>query len=487
LAEIRFTDTTVRDGPQSLWAHNLRTSMLLAVAPLLDQAGFEAIETIYVPPSKSIRELRDDPWERIGLLRKHAPNTPVRSINSRFPMLGFAPPALWELQMQCLARAGVDQARISDDWNQPEVWEYRANVARSVGITPLINLIYSYSPKHTDAYYAERARRASQLDVWRLVLKDPGGLLTPDRMRTLVPAVMAEARDKEFELHGHCTTGLGPLNALEAASLGFRNINTGVPPLANGNALPSIFNVAANLRSLGFTPVIDEQPLREVERRLAYIARRERFPLGRPVEPDVSQYDHQIPGGMLSNLRHQLTLVGLEHRYQEALEECARVREEFGYPIMVTPLSQFVGSQAVINVIVGERYKQVTDQTILYALGRWGGQECIQAMDLDVRDRILSSPRARELAGWEPPNLTLEEVRQQYGAPGMSDEDLLLRYEIAESEIARVRASGTPQVYPIADHPLMDLLTELSHRTDRGFIAVQKGEVRLTLQKQVAM
>src|SRR5262249_21931827 len=171
------------------------------------------------------------------------------------------------------------------------------------------------------------------------------------------------------------------------------------------------FSIASNVRAMGHQPVIDEATLRTVAERLTATARRDGFRLGAPVEYDASQYAHQVPGGMLTNLRHQLKLVGIEDRYAQTLEERARVGAEWGYPIMVTPLSQFVGTQAAVNVIAGERYRQVTDQTIHYALGRWGGQEAIDAMDPDVRDKILNRARGRELAAWGPPRPTLVALR----------------------------------------------------------------------------
>lgn len=481
MTEVRFADTTIRDGPLSLWANNMRTGMILAVARDLDRAGFESIETQYAHPKKVVRELKEDPWERLRLLRERVTETPLRAIAGRFRQFEISARALFEILLECLARNGIRQARISDEWNQYPMWEWKVKAARRVGIDPVVNIIFSVSPRHTDEYYAERARQAATLDVYRLCLKDPGGLLTPERMRTLVPAILSNVGGKYVELHSHCTTGLGPLNALEAVKLGIKTINVGVPPLANGNALPSVFNVAANLRAMGYRPMFDEQACRRVEEKLTYIAKREGLPLGRPVEYDVSQYAHQIPGGMLSNLRHQLRLVGLEHKYEESLVECARVREEFGYPIMVTPLSQFVGSQAAINVIVGERYKEVTDQSIHYALGRWGGEEAIKAMDPNVRDKILDRPRARELARWEPPDLSVREIRERFGAPGVSDEEMLLRMEVLDEEIAAMRAAGPPREYLDAEQPLVTLVRELARRTDRNFIQVQKNGVTITL------
>ena len=163
------------------------------------------------------------------------------------------------------------------------------------------------------------------------------------------------------------------------------------------------------------------------------MAKRDGLPIGKPMEYDEGMYQHQVPGGMISNMRHQLKIVGKEHLMEAALVEAGQVRKDFGYPIMVTPLSQFVGTQAAINVIVGERYKEVPDQNIQYALGIWG-KEAIEVMDPNVRDKILSRPRAKEWTHWEQVEPTLHEVRQKYGV-NLSDEDLILHYFAGEDYV----------------------------------------------------
>src|SRR5262249_15213268 len=160
--------------------------------------------------------------------------------------------------------AGVRQARLSNDWNQVADWARKVRLIRLVGMDPVVNLIYADSPRHTDAYYAERALQAATLDVYRICLKDPGGLLTPERVRTLVPHVLANPNGTHVERHATGTPGLGPQTPVEAAKLGIRTVNPGIPPLANGSALPSVFNVAQNLRALGFAPTFDEAAARAV-------------------------------------------------------------------------------------------------------------------------------------------------------------------------------------------------------------------------------
>ncbi len=483
MSEIRFVDTTIRDGHQSLWAESMTTGMMLSVADRLDAAGFDAIELLSGSHvKKAVRELKEDPWERIRLVAGRVTRTPLRVIVGRVKTFEFNPRCMQYLFVKCMADAGIRQARISDEWNNLEGWKLKVGLCREVGLEPVLNLIYSVSPKHTPEYYAERTRQAASLGVPRLCLKDPGGLLTPDTTRALVPVILANANGIPVEIHSHCTTGLGPLNCLEAMELGITIVNTALPPLADGSSLPSLFNVAENARALGHEPMIDLESLRPVSEHLTRIAEREGFPIGRPAEYRYAQYLHQIPGGMISNLGHQLQVVGLGDRLAEALTETTRVRRDLGYPIMVTPLSQFVGSQAAINVIAGEPYKEVTDQVIKYALGQFG-REAAEAMDPDVRDKVLDRPRARELAAWEPEELSLEEMRARFGGPGTSDEELMLRWLLTEEEIAAMRAAPPPSEYRLARHPLVTLVAELAKRKDIAHIAVAKPGVSVTLDR----
>jgi oxaloacetate decarboxylase alpha subunit len=480
---IKFVDTTIRDGHQSLWAENMTTGMMLPVAETLDRAGFDAIELISSSHlKKCVRELKEDPWARVRLMRERMPRTPLRLNAGRFSAFDITPRSMYRLFMERMAANGIREARISEEWNELEGWEWKTKVSRDVGINPVLNIIYSVSPKHTDEYFAERTRQAASLKVNRLCLKDPGGLLTPERLQTLVPIMFANADGIPIELHTHCTTGLGPLCCLEAVKLGIKIVNTALPPLADGSSNPSLFNVAKNLRALGYKPLIDEEILKPVSDHFTYIAKREGFPIGEPVEYDYSQYQHQVPGGMISNLRFQLRKVGMEKKIDQALEETMCVRAELGYPIMVTPLSQFVGSQAAINVIVGERYKEVTDQIIQYALGYWG-KEGAELMDPAVKAKIMDRPRAKEWAAWQPPEPSIAELRKKMNAENVSDEEFLLRWNLNVQEIDAMRAAGAPKEYLTARQPLVNLIDALSKRKDYRQIVIQKGEMVVSLNR----
>ena len=480
---IRFVDTTIRDGHQSLWAENMTTGMMLPVAEAMDRAGFDAIELISSSHlKKCVRELKEDPWARVKLVSQRIRNTPLRLNAGRFSAFDITPRSMYRLFMERMAANGIREARISEEWNELEGWTWKVAVARDVGINPVPNIIYSVSPKHTDEYFAERTRQAASLNVNRLCLKDPGGLLTPERVQTLVPIMFANANGIPVELHTHCTTGLGPLCCLEAVKLGIKIVNTALPPLADGSSNPSLFNVAKNLRALGYKTLIDEELLKPVSEHFTHIAKREGFPIGTPVEYDYSQYQHQVPGGMISNLRFQLRKVGMEHKIDEALAETQQVRAELGYPIMVTPLSQFVGSQAAINVIVGERYKEVTDQIIQYALGYWG-KEGADLMVPEVKAKILDRPRAKEWAERPPPEPSVAELRKKMNAENISDEEFLLRWNLDAKEIEEMKASGAPKEYITSHPPLVQLIDALSKRKDYRQIVIQKGEMVVSLNR----
>jgi oxaloacetate decarboxylase alpha subunit len=264
------------------------------------------------------------------------------------------------------------------------------------------------------------------------------------------------------------------------------NINTAIPPLADGSSNPSLFNVAMNARSLGFRTMINETPLRAVTAHFTACAKQDNLPIGKTPEYDYAQYVHQIPGGMISNLRHQLRLVGMENKLDQTLEEAAQVRAEFGYPIMVTPLSQFVGSQAAINVIVGERYKQVSDQTIEYAMGIWG-KEGAEFMDPTVKEKILNRPRAKEIAARPPPTDSLEELRRKHGGAGVSDEEVLLRFFSSKEDVERMRAAGPPRAYTNLRNPILNLVENLSKTSDghRVFIKSQNLSLRMERRREV--
>ena len=486
MEEIQFVDTTFRDAHASLWAEGMRTGMMLPVASQMDRIGFKSMELMGTSHFlKCIRELREDPWERIRLISKETPHTPLTlMMQHSIRTFDFTPFSVMKLWMERVAANGIKRVQVMNASNNmsfkvPEI----ARFAKEVGLEVIIALTYSYSPRHTDEHYAKTTRDAAKLNVDGLYLKDPGGLLTPERVPTLIPTILENSNGLPVELHSHCTTGLAPLCYLEAIRHGIRTVHTAIPPLANGSSQPSVLNVSRNIRHLGFTPAIDEGPISPISNHFRYLGKRTGLSLGSPLEYDLYQYIHQVPGGVISNLRHQLSLIRMGQRLDDVLEETVRVRKDLGYPIMVTPFSQLVVSQATLNVIAGERYKQISDEVIKYALGFWGQEDSL-AIDPNIRDRILSNPRTKELAGSEPPQPSIEEVRREIGGPSVSDDELLLRYIVREEkEIRALREAGPMKIYPFIKNPLTALIYELINIKESNAISIRKGDLSITLQK----
>jgi oxaloacetate decarboxylase alpha subunit len=481
---IHFVDTTLRDGQLSLWASAMKTGMMLPVAGRFDRAGFEAIEVMSSAfYKKCVRDLKDDPWERVRLLSRRIKKTPLRSIRSR-SMLAFqiSPAAVTDLWLERLAANGIAEVRTSDPSNTPKYWKDAVESANKAGLKTIVNIIYSVSPKHTDEYFAERAREAAKLDVYRICFKDPGGLLTPEATRRLVPRILREAKNKPVEFHTHCNTGLGALCCLEAIKLGITSLNAAIPPLADASSNPSLFNLAMNVRALGYQTAVDENVMKPVCDHFTAIAKRENLPVGRPLEYDAFHPLHQVPGGMISNFRFQLSNLGKLDKLHAVLEEVAQVRAEFGYPIMVTPYSQFFGVQAAINVIVGERYKEIADEVILYALGSWGAEES-ESIDANLKDRILSRPRAKELSRMKPPDMSLKEFREKFAGAGVSDDDALLNYFAGAEYVAAMKAAGPVRDYVSATVPLLRLIEQLAAGNERRFVDIQRPGLKLRLRQ----
>jgi oxaloacetate decarboxylase alpha subunit len=341
-------------------------------------------------------------------------------------------------------------------------------------------IVYTVSPVHDDAHFASVARDLAAVPaITRVYLKDPGGLLTPERARTLLPALQVALGGKSLELHSHCTIGLAPFTYAEAPELGVGTLHTAARPLGNGSSQPAIENVVANLKSRGVAVDLDMEAVARVSDYFAKLAAAEGLAPGVPQEYDMRYFQHQLPGGMIGTMRRQLREMRQEHRLPEVYEEVERVRRELGYPIMVTPFSQVVGTQAVMNVLAPERYANVPDEVIRYVIGRFGTPPA--PMDPNVRDRIEQMPRARELAA-QSAMPELVELRRRFDAR-LSDEEFLLRATMpAEQVDAMVAAGPARQNYSAVASPVERLLGELSKRPDVTHARIEREGFLLDLR-----
>jgi oxaloacetate decarboxylase alpha subunit len=477
---IDIVDTTTRDGNQSLWsATGLTTPDVLAIAPTMDRVGYHALDfTSSTHMAVSVRFHREDPWERIRLVSAAMPNTPLSIITTGMRFISWVPADqdVIALAFRLVARNGLRRMQIADPSNDPDRLKRLATMARKEGIEEVVvGLTYSISPVHTHDYYAERAVvLADCADMDRLYLKDPGGLLTPDAVHELAPHFADAARDRVVELHSHCTIGLAPLVYVEGVQAGFQVVHTASGPLSRGTSQPEVMSTVRNLEAIGYTHRLDLEAQAEVSEHFAAVARDKGLPPGAPREFDAVYYSHQLPGGMVTTTRRMLEEVRRPELFDAVLEEVTRVRAEMGYPILVTPVSQFVASQAARNVIDGKRWENVSDETIRYFLGHYG--EPAAPVDPGIADRVLERPQTAKLRDVTP--ITLDGARERFGRR-ISEEELLLRLTMPQEQVdamtasyrpvARSRAAARGQAPRAsaarpARSPLVTLLHELARR-----------------------
>jgi oxaloacetate decarboxylase (Na+ extruding) subunit alpha len=461
VSHVEIIDQTLRDGVQSLWGMRIRAGMVTEPGRHLDRAGYHTVEL----PSGSffsvlLRYLHEDPIEAYKHMRGCLPTTRVRggtrpSSTGRY---GISPYSILDfISRYTIQKLGIDSYWIYDClFNMPEM-EHRARVVHDAGGLPFPAVMYGLSPVHTDEWFAERVREMVSWGVAAgIYVEDAAGILTPERARTLLPALVEAAGHLPVELHCHNTTGLAPVNYLIGVESGVKVLHTCSRPVANGPSLPSTEMTLVNLEAAGHTHSIDTATLEPVARQMERVARQEGHPIGVPEEYDARIYEHQLPGGMTGTFKAQLAQHGMEDRLRAVLDETPRVREELGYPVSATPFSQLVGTQAVLNIIAGERYAQTTDEVVLYVMGAYG--EPPAPVDPDVKDRVLSSSRAKALAGWERPDKTLDEVREEYGGRHLSDEELFRRHFAPVEDIEVARAAGpVRRNYPLGES-LADLI-----------------------------
>jgi oxaloacetate decarboxylase alpha subunit len=492
---VRFVDTTFRDGSQSLWAMNMRGGMMEAVAADLDRTGLDVIE---IPGNsinfkKLIRDLKENPWDLMRRLAQKMPNTPKSCMGGGFnlnPLGTPTPPKLgklfWTLQAEIGALNRIQLTSNTSDQIErmfPTILPF----LQGIGMKVACALSFSISPRHTDEHYAQKTRALFPLKPDVIYLKDQGGLLTIDRLRTIIPVIQQNAGGIPLELHSHCTTGLAPSVYMEALKLGVMTLHTGVPPLADGSAQPSVLSTLKNARLLGYSSSLDDKLLTSIADRLRAFAIQDNMPIGQPLPFDCFQYVHQIPGGVISNLRFQLGELRLDHRLEEVINECVTIHRELGYPIMITPFSQYVATQAMMNVVTGERYKVVIDELIRLARGFYGEDSGFRSMDENLKDRLLNSSRAKQLAeidvrAQQP--VSLKELRESLAGPGVSDEELLMRVIMqGTSEIDAMRASGAPRRYD-STMPLVTLLEELTKHSGVRSVHIRRGRDSITLQNR---
>ena len=461
---FEFVDVTLRDAHQCLWGTRMTTEMMTPILGEIDRAGYSVINILGGAVfDVCVRYLHENPWDRVRLLCERL-STPCDALTRGQSLYTFElfPDDVVELNAQLLARLGVKVFTVYDALNDNRNLESSIRAGRAAGMRINGWMTYTLSPVHTDAYYIARTKELLAQGVDYLCIKDPTGLLTPERGATLFPAVVKAAKKVPVQLHSHCQSALAPRVYETAIRSGFQAGYTASEPLANGASLPATEEINAIARKLGFKTSLDEKALKEIAGYFRWLCIREGKPCGEVAQYDPALYEHQIPGGMISNLRYQLETMRLAHRLPEILEEIARVRKDLGYPIVVSPFAQYMVTQATINVVQGERYKTIPDEIRKYARGYYGrvaapmNEEFLNRLNLKSNELVKERP-GDHIEPWLP------RLRKDLG-PGASDGDLLLA---AFYDKALLEPLKRPKPdYRFQTSPLHELVAWLGERRD---------------------
>lgn len=457
-------DVTLRDAHQCLWSTRMTTPMMTPILSRIDDVGYAFINILGGAVfDVQVRYLQENPWERVELLCKHL-RTPCDGLTrgqSLYTFELFADDVI-ALNSKVLAKRGLKVLTVYDALNDMRNIESSIRSAHAEGMQVNAMIVYALSPVHDDAYFVARAKELVALEADFIAIKDPTGLLTPERADTLFPAIAAAVGSIPLQLHTHCQSGLGPAIHEVAMRSGFRYGHTAVEPLANGASLPAAEEIDDRARTLGFSTGVDRAALADVNGYFGALAEREDKPRGRVATYDPALYEHQVPGGMISNLRSQLAAMQIEHRMPEILEEAAQVRKDLGYPILVSPFAQYIITQSVLNVVQGERYKTIPDEVRKYASGDYGRLAAAPSDEFLERANI----RAADIATTRPGDMiepALPALRERLGA-GASDEDLLLAAFYEPALLAPLRP--TLQDCRFTTTPLLELMRFIESRSD---------------------
>ncbi len=427
MKKIQLTETVLRDAQQSLIATRLPYEKFEEILPVLDQCGYYSAECWGGATFDScLRFLNEDPWERLRNIKALMPNTKLQMLLRGQNILGYKhyPDDVVRKFVEYAVKNGIDVIRIFDALNDVRNLEVAIDETVKQGAIASGAISYTTSPVHTLDKYVELAKNLKSMGASTICIKDMAGIMGPKEAYDLVSAIK-DAEDIPVILHTHCTTGLAFMTALKAAEAGVDIIDTSVSCLSGGTSQPATETLAYALRQLGYDVDLNTDKVREVNEYFKPI-KQEYVDSGlldpKVMGTDTDALNYQVPGGMLSNLISQLKMQNSMDKFEEVLLEVPRVREDLGYPPLVTPTSQIVGVQATNNVLAGERYKNVTKEVKAYLRGEYGqapGEINKQLQKDVVGDDVIEGRFADTL---EP---AFDKTKAELGDVARSDEDVL--------------------------------------------------------------
>jgi len=453
--KIHITDVILRDAHQSLIATRMRTEDMLPACEWLDQAGYWSLECWGGATFDAcVRFLKEDPWERLRTLRKALPNTRLQMLLRGQNLLGYRHYGddVVEAFVAKAAENGMDVFRIFDALNDVRNLETSIKAVKKAGKHAQGTICYTVSPVHGTDAYLEQARAMADMGADSIAIKDMAGLLTPAVTAELVGKLKQTLNLPVF-LHSHATSGMAPMCQWAAMEAGVDHIDTALSAFAGGTSHPPTESLVAALHDAGLETGLNLELLDKATRHFREVRKKYHQFESAYNGVDTSVLLSQVPGGMMSNLANQLKEQGALDRIQDVFEEIPRVRKDLGYPPLVTPTSQIVGTQAVINVLAGKRYESITNEVKKYLQGWYG--KAPAAVDKSLQQRAVGK---EDLIEERPANLIpreLDELRKQVGELATSEEDVLTYAMFPDQAKAYLeqRRDGTLQPEPLEPIP----------------------------------
>ncbi len=495
---VLITDTTLRDGHQSLWATRMRTSEMLPILGQMDEIGFYSLEVWGGATFDScLRFLNENPWERLRTIKQHCPKTPLQMLLRGQNLVGYRHYSDEVVRKFVLRAAdnGIDIFRIFDALNDPRNIEVAAEAVREAGKHFQGAVSYTISPVHTLDHYLEVAHKFVEMGADSICIKDMAALLSPFHCQQLVNRLKAEI-DLPLEVHCHYIGGLAPMTYLKAIEAGADIIDTATVPLAFGSSNPATEMVVTALAGTPYDTELDLDSLFEIAKYFEGVRQRGGYSRGVTSITHMQVYSHQVPGGMISNLESQLAEQNASDRLPEVLKEIPVVRAEVGFPPLVTPMSQIVGTQAVLNVLSGKRWQVVPDEMKSYLRGKYG--HAPGPINAEVMAKVLGDekPITRR-----PAELIEESLSQLAGEIGelARDEEDVITYALfpatARKFLEQRRHGVEDDVFLTEEQDgeegnkdAMDLsqIKEIIAAVEQSSIAevtIEEGDTRITIRK----
>lgn len=455
MSQVHITDTVLRDAHQSLLATRMRTADMLPICSELDNIGFWSLEVWGGATFDAcVRFLKEDPWERLRELRKALPNTRLQMLLRGQNLLGYRHYSddVTEAFVKLSAKNGVDVFRVFDALNDIRNLRVSIEAIKKAGKHAQGAISYTTSPVHSIEQFVVMAKELREMGCDSIAIKDMAGLLTPSASADLTKALV-DALDVPVHLHSHATSGLAAMCQIKAIENGCRHIDTAISTLSGGTSHPPTESMVAALKGTEYDTGLDLPALQKIG--FYFSAVRKKY---RQFESEFTGLDtrvqvNQVPGGMISNLSHQLKEQGALEHMNEVLEEIPRVREDLGFPPLVTPTSQIVGTQALLNVLSGDRYKNITNEVKLYLQGKYGKPP--GEVNSMVRQKAIGTTDVITCRPADLLNPEMERLRSEITVVAESDEDVLTYAMFPEigREYLEQRAAGTLEPEPLELEP----------------------------------